>query len=60
MSAEITPRWLTRKTAKQYSSLSIPTIDRRIREKVFVTKKVGRVRLIDRESLDAWIEGKPA
>lgn len=53
---DITPRWLTRKGAKAYCGLSVPTLDRRMREKAFVTKKVGTTRLIDRISLDAWIE----
>lgn len=56
MSAEITPRWLTRKAAHKYCSLSIPTIDRHMRDKKFATRKVGKVRLIDRESLDSWIK----
>lgn len=60
MKQNVTPRWLTRKSATQYCGLSKTAIDIHIRNKRFATRKIGRNRLIDRESLDAWIEGKPA
>jgi excisionase family DNA binding protein len=56
----ITPGWLTRKGAKAYCGLSIPTIDRAIRAGAFEIRRVGRTPLINRESLDAWIRGKAA
>jgi len=41
-----------------FQTASERTIKRRIKEKCFTTYMRGR-RLIDRESLDAWIESKP-
>lgn len=58
MSAPVQPKYLNVKDAARYCGLSERTIKRRIREKCFKTFIQGR-RLIDRESLDAWIEGKP-
>lgn len=65
MSHQITPRWLTLGndgTAKAYCGLSDTTIKRAIRDGLIKSHIVngrgeerGR-RLIDRESLDAWIE----
>lgn len=54
-------RWLTlgnKGTAKAYCGLSDKTLQRAIRDKKIASHLVGHKRLIDRESLDAWIEGR--
>jgi len=61
----ITPRWLKLKTAEQYCGLNTRTLRRRIADKSVSSKIVKvpgtqrGVRLIDRISLDAFIEGCP-
>jgi hypothetical protein len=59
MEQKIQPRWLSRKGAVQYCGLSKTKLDVHIRRKDFVTKKIGKSRLIDRHSLDGWIENVP-
>jgi hypothetical protein len=62
MSALAQAAWLNLKDAKAYSGLSIRTLERRAAEGAFETSLRG-VRLINRESLDAWIRdgvGAPA
>lgn len=53
---EIQPRWLNAKGAAKYSGMSERTIRRLIQNKTVRSSLRGRCRLIDRESLDAWIE----
>jgi excisionase family DNA binding protein len=59
MQVEITPRWLSLANASKYSGLSVRTLNKAVKSKSFKSYLNGRKRLIDRESLDAWIEGKP-
>ena len=54
----ITPRWLKPLDAVRYSGMSIATIRRHIASKSFASSLVGRVRLIDRVSLDKFIESE--
>jgi hypothetical protein len=51
------PRWMKLATASKYSGLSVATLRQRLKEKCFVSRLVGRSRLVDRISLDAWIIG---
>lgn len=57
MTKQLQPKYLNVADAAKYCGLSTRTLKRRIKEKRFRTFTQGRV-LIDRESLDAWIEGK--
>jgi hypothetical protein len=59
-SISITPRWMKLPVASRHCGLSTRTLKRRLTEGCFDSKLVGAVRLIDRESLDAWIEGHPS
>lgn len=64
-SQAITPRWLKLKSAEQYCGLNVRTLQRRIADGLVTSKLVKTegtnrgVRLIDRLSLDAYIEGCP-
>lgn len=63
MDTKAPPRWLTlgyNGTCKPYCGLSDKTVGRAIRRGEIKSHMAGGRRLIDRESLDAWIEGKPA
>jgi hypothetical protein len=51
------PRWMKLATASKYSGLSVGTLRQRLKEKCFDSRLVGRSRLVDRISLDAWIIG---
>lgn len=59
----ITPRWLTYERASAYSSLSTRTLESHVKAGLIQSRNVctpGRKRgrrLIDRESLDSFIEG---
>ncbi|MCW1887677.1 hypothetical protein OKA04_23270 [Luteolibacter flavescens] len=58
--SEITPRWMKLRLASRHCGLSVRTLERRLSEECFASKLVGAVRLIDRESLDAWIDSQPS
>jgi len=51
MSAEIPPRWLSRKNAVVYSGIPKTTLDIHIRNKAFKTRKVGRSHSSDFSSI---------
>lgn len=59
MSTQVQPKYLTLPDARIYCGLSERTLKRAIHAGKVRSFNRGR-RLIDRESLDAWIEGKPA
>lgn len=59
MSTQVQPKYLTLTDARTYCGLSERTLKRAIKAGLVKSFNRGR-RLIDRESLDAWIEGKPA
>lgn len=53
-------RWLTMRAAARYASLGRVTLFRLVKEKAIVSRLVApRKRLVDRESLDAWILACP-
>jgi excisionase family DNA binding protein len=56
MSQAIQPRYLNLKDASKYCGLSARTLERAVKDKKVKSYIQGR-RLIDRESLDAWITG---
>lgn len=58
MNAQVQPKYLTLADARAYCGLSERTLKRAIKAEKVKSFIQGR-RLIDRESLDAWIEGKP-
>jgi hypothetical protein len=51
------PRWMKLATASKYCGLSVSTLRQKVKEKCFASRLVGHSRLLDRISLDAWIEG---
>lgn len=57
MSAEVQPKYLNLRDAAKYCGLSERTLKRAIKTEKVKSFIQGR-RLIDRQSLDAWIEGK--
>lgn len=56
MKTEIQPGWMTRETAARWSGLSVRTIDRIVSAGRVHSRLKGRVRLIERESLHAFID----
>ena len=52
----VTPRLLSTKSAANYTGVSIRTIGLWIAERLVATRKVGGRRLIEKESLDAFID----
>jgi excisionase family DNA binding protein len=58
MNIPVQPKCLNPETASKYCGLSIRTLKRRIKEGCFKTYTKGRRVLIDRESLDAWINDR--
>ena len=57
MKQGIQPRWLSIKAASGYCSLSIRRIEQLVADNSLKSHLVGRRRLIDRRSIDAWVEG---
>lgn len=58
--ATITPRWLNRPAAARYAGMSVRSIHRHMMAGAFDSRKVGGCRLIDRLSLDEWIQSHPS
>lgn len=58
--AQIQPRYLSMKDAATYTGLTTRTLHKAVANNSVRSFLNGRKRLILRESLDAWIEGKPA
>ena len=56
----IQPRYLSMKDAATYTGLTTRTLHKAVANNSVRSFLNGRKRLILRESLDAWIEGKPA
>jgi ribosomal protein S12 len=54
VSQVITPDWLTLESAHQWCGISVRKLERHVKANDFLHKFQG-VRLINRESLDAWI-----
>lgn len=60
MKVKVQPRYLSLANSAIYTGLSVRTLNKAVKSKAVKSYLNGRKRLIDRESLDAWIEGKPA
>ena len=56
----ITPRWLKVPAAVAYSGISRSVIYELLNARKIKSHRIGAARVIDRESLDAFIAGQPA
>lgn len=56
---KIQPKYLNLADASRYCGLAKRTLEDHAKAGDFVSFVCARRRLIDRESLDAWIEGRP-
>lgn len=59
MKQELQPRYLNIKGAANYCGLSTRRIEQAVAANEVVSYLMGRRRLILRESIDAWVEGRP-
>lgn len=59
MKQKVTPRYLSLANSAIYTGLSVRTLNKAVKDNKVKSYLNGRKRLIDRESLDAWIEGRP-
>ena len=59
MQAQVTREWVTYRQAEQIAGLSRTTLRKLVEEGEIKIKRVGRAVRINRESLDAYMNGEP-
>lgn len=57
---QLTPRWLRIPQAVEYSGLGRTTIYQLMGQRKIKSRTIGTIRVVDRESIDSFMEGQPA